>query len=202
MSSRPTSAIPAPLPFQQKAEYLEIYDQDNQPLHILKPRPLVHRDGDWHRSIQVFVVNAEEQLLCNLRSPYKDVYPAFWDISIGGHVAPEEPVLFTALRELEEELGIKVLPQELRFVTHCSTESTDASTGHTDREHVSVFLYQTYLIPGDFHMAEEEIDALEFLPISYIRQSLLQEVPPFRFIPMTDYFVGLLERVEAALLCG
>jgi isopentenyl-diphosphate Delta-isomerase len=181
-------------------EYFEIFTSDNQPLHILKPRHQVHRDGDWHRTVQVFVINPQEHLLCNLRSAAKDVYPRFWDVSVGGHVAPEEPLLHTALRELKEELGIQVRPHELRFLTHYSSEGYDETTQHTDREHAAVFLYKTHLTCPDFDFAKDEIDAIEFLPIHYLKQNFLSSLPEIRIIPMGETYARLLDEIEDGLV--
>ncbi len=177
-------------------EFFEIFDEQNQPLHFTKPRHEVHRDGDWHRTIQVFVINEKEQLLCNLRSKDKDVYPAYWDISVGGHIAPMEHSLQTALRELREELGINVQPHELRFVTHFSLDGFDETTHHTDREHATVFIYKTHLNTDDFRMAEDEIDALEFFPVSFIKQSLKSEIPAIRFVPLKTQYSELLDKIS------
>ncbi|MBC8110222.1 MAG: NUDIX domain-containing protein [Verrucomicrobia bacterium] len=177
-------------------EYFEIYDEDNQPLHYLKSRGDVHRDGDWHRTIQVFVVNQAEQVLCNLRSKEKDVYPLCWDISVGGHAAPGESSLQTALRELREELGVAVQPQELRFIMHCSLNGKDESTQHIDREHAAVFLYKTHLHTDDFKVAEDEILSLEFFAVPFIKQNLRANIPAMRFVPLQEIYTHLLNKIE------
>ena len=181
--------------FSRMTEFFEIFDEQNQPLYFTKARHEVHRDGDWHRTIQVFVVNEREQVLCNLRSRDKDVYPAFWDISVGGHMAPGEHSLQAAVRELFEELGICLQPQELRFVTHFSLDGFDDSTCHTDREHATIFLYKTHLTASDFRIAADEIDALEFFSIDFIKQSLKADIPVIRFVPLKTQYPELLGKV-------
>jgi len=180
-------------------EHFEIYDQDNQPLHYSKPRNLVHLDGDWHRTVQIFVINQQEQILCNYRSKEKDVFPLFWDLSIGGHITPGESYLSAAVREINEEIGIKIEPHELRFICHFSLDGYDETTKHIDREHATIFLYKTHFTTADFHFAADEIDAIEYFSFEDIRKSLLSEVPAIRFIPLKEIFIQILAKIEEAL---
>jgi hypothetical protein len=40
-------------------EQFDIYDQNNQPLNIVKPRSEVHTEGDWHRTIHIWILNSK-----------------------------------------------------------------------------------------------------------------------------------------------
>ena len=78
-----------------------------------KERGLVHRDGDWHRSVHVWLAhtmnNDRGQVHCKVllqrRSPYKDTHPNLLDVSCAGHVDAGSDTVETATRELQEELG-------------------------------------------------------------------------------------------------
>ncbi|GKC26311.1 NUDIX hydrolase 3-like protein [Tanacetum coccineum] len=84
-----------------------------------KPRSAVHRDGDYHRAVHVWIfVESTQQLLLQKRADCKDSWPGLWDISSAGHVSAGDTSLITARRELQEELGV-TLPNdafELLFV--------------------------------------------------------------------------------------
>jgi isopentenyldiphosphate isomerase len=60
-----------------------------------------------HRVAHVLVVDAGGCLLLQKRSLSKDVQPGRWDTSVGGHLNPGETYHAAALREMEEELGIR-----------------------------------------------------------------------------------------------
>lgn len=92
-------------------EALEIFNEDGFGTGIYKNRSAVHRDGDLHGSAHVWVVREGERwgdffVLLQKRSPDKDAFPNCFDTSCAGHVAQGETFESTALRELEEELGI------------------------------------------------------------------------------------------------
>lgn len=87
-------------------EMLTIVDE-NDNLIKSEERKVVHSSTFWHRGMHVFVFNNKGELLVQLRSPLKDKYPNTYDCSISGQVNFGEDYERTAVRELEEELGIK-----------------------------------------------------------------------------------------------
>lgn len=93
-------------------ELLEIFNEDGTGTGVYKDRTAVHRDGDLHASSHVWVVRDDMDggglsVLLQQRSPDKDAFPNCFDTSCAGHVAKGETYETTAIRELEEELGIK-----------------------------------------------------------------------------------------------
>ena len=89
-------------------EYFQIFDEAGAPLG-LKRRDEVHRDGDWHKSAQVFLFNPVGELLLQKRARDKDLYADLWDYSVGEHLRPDEAAICGALRGLREELGVSSL---------------------------------------------------------------------------------------------
>ena len=92
-------------------EYLDIRDKNGNPTGVIKERSLVHADGDLHGTSHVWIVKKNEKgsydLLLQKRSENKDAFPGCYDISSAGHLPAGQDYLTSALRELEEELGIK-----------------------------------------------------------------------------------------------
>ncbi len=86
-------------------EMLEIVDESNRVTGI-RDRAEIHRQGLWHRSVHIFILNSHGDLYLQKRSPQKDQYPEHWDSSAAGHLNPGESPEIAAHRELGEELGI------------------------------------------------------------------------------------------------
>ena len=101
-------------------EYLDIRDKNGHPTGVIKERSLVHADGDLHGTSHVWIVKKNEKgsydLLLQKRSENKDAFPGCYDISSAGHLPAGQDYLTSALRELEEELGIKAEPEQLHFM--------------------------------------------------------------------------------------
>ena len=60
-------------------------------------------------------------MLLQKRSREKDAFPGCYDISSAGHIPAGDGFVESALRELEEELGIRAEPSELVRIGLCDT---------------------------------------------------------------------------------
>lgn len=94
---------------QDPAELFDVVLVDGTPTGLAKPRAAVHRDGDWHRAVQVWVIGHDEDgepfLMFQQRSLAKDTFPGRLGATVGGHYRAGED-LAQAIREIEEEIGI------------------------------------------------------------------------------------------------
>lgn len=128
---------------QDPAELFEIVRADGTPTGRTKPRAAVHRDGDWHRSLHVWVAGVGPEgafLTFQRRGLGKDTWPGRLDATVGGHFGVGEGVA-EALREVEEELGVAPPAEALRPLGTrlCANE---AETDVIDRELQTVLLWR------------------------------------------------------------
>ncbi len=56
------------------------------------------------------------RILCHKRAAGVDTNPSKWTVTFGGHAAPGETPVQTAIKELREEVGIVAEPQQLGLV--------------------------------------------------------------------------------------
>jgi len=60
-------------------------------------RSEVHRDGDYHRAVHVWIYSESTgELLLQRRADCKDSWPGKWDISSAGHISAGDSSLFSA----------------------------------------------------------------------------------------------------------
>lgn len=101
----PPDALPLP---QDPDELFDVVDANGQAAGHAKRRADVHRDGDWHRAVHVWITgmtDGEPFLLFQRRAAGKDTAPLRLDATVGGHLRAGESV-DQALREINEEIGI------------------------------------------------------------------------------------------------
>ncbi len=117
-------------------ELLDVYDDVG--VHVgTKPRSAVHRDGDWHRCVHLWVVSGDAVLL-QRRGADKASWPGALDATAAGHVGAGESVEEGGAREIAEELGRSFAPGEL--VPLGVRAIVDRSGGLANREFQHVLL--------------------------------------------------------------
>ena len=79
-----------------------------------------------------------------LRSMEKESFPGLYDTSSAGHIPAGEEPLPSALRELNEELGIPARPEQLAFAGafRIRYEKTFHGKLFRDNEYTSVYVYR------------------------------------------------------------
>jgi len=97
-------------------EYLDILDEKGNKTGRTKERKQAHIDGDWHRVAFIFVVNDKGEIILQRRSKEKETNPNKWTASASGHLSAGDDSLEGAIRELEEEIGIKASNEELKYL--------------------------------------------------------------------------------------
>jgi len=99
---------------------------------ILKARGEVHRDGDWHRSVHIWIGDDKGNLMLQRRSKFKDTFPNCWDVSAGGHITGYDSVMETAVREVEEEVGLELPEQAFMHVCCVPSRLKGTTKRHGD----------------------------------------------------------------------
>jgi isopentenyl-diphosphate delta-isomerase len=137
-----------------------------------KPKPDVHRDGDWHRAAHVWFVTPDGRILLQKRSVRKENHPGFWDVSCAGHVSAGETAMEAAIRECEEELGLRVEPAELLPVG-ITRESHIINDGrYIDREIHEVFLVRRPIDVGALRLQPEEVDDAKLVSAEELQEMI------------------------------
>ncbi len=101
---------------KMEREYIDVFDENNNPIGEIKEKQQAHEDGNFHRTAHVWIINDNNELLLQKRSASKKSHPNCWDISGAGHIRAGETVTKGAIRELKEELGVEVTGKDLNYV--------------------------------------------------------------------------------------
>ena len=149
----------------------EIFDVVNERDEVIdrRPRPEVHRLKLRHRAVHVLVFNARGELFLQKRSLKKDCFPGAWDSSASGHLDTGEDYDTCAVREVGEELGVRLAagPQRLFKIDACP------ETGH---EFVWVYRGRH---EGPFTLHPEEIETGGWFAPAVIEQWMAERPREF-----------------------
>jgi len=122
-------------------------------------RHIIHATGLRHRAVHILVFNGLGQLFLQKRSMKKDLNGGLWDTSAAGHVDAGEDYDISALREIEEELGIGEAALEPLFKL--------PATAAIGMEFIQVYRCRHN---GPFNLAADEIDEGDWFSVAEIAE--------------------------------
>ncbi|KAF8689876.1 hypothetical protein HU200_041508 [Digitaria exilis] len=159
-------------------ERLDVLNAAGEKIGVSKPRSEVHRDGDYHRAVHVWIYSESTgELLLQRRADCKDSWPGQWDISSAGHISAGDSSLFSAQRELEEELGIKLPVDAFELIFVFLQECVINNGTYTNNEYNDVYLVTTLSpIPLEaFTLQESEVSAVKYMRCEEYKSCLAKE---------------------------
>ena len=143
-------------------ELVDVIDSEGRTIGTVARREIRARRLP-HRCVYILVFDAAGNLFVHLRTADKDVYPAHWDVAVGGVLAAGESFDAGARREIREELGIEAEPERLfpfRYADAANFADAWAyRIGHG----------------GPFRLQPEEIVRGEFVPLGEIDARIKRE---------------------------
>lgn len=123
-------------------------------------------DGEYHLVVHIWIVNDKNEFLIQQRAWEVEIMPGKWAITSGSATKGEDSVT-AALRELEEEMGIKVNKEDLKLMLR--------KKGRND--FVDVWLLKSNVLVSDIVMQKEEVQAVQWID----RQKLLKLMKEGKF---------------------
>ena len=151
----------------KRMERIDVLDEYGVPTGATKPRGEIHRDGDWHRAVHVWVINGRGEVLLQKRSAAIDLFQNLWDISLAGHVRSGEKSADAARRELKEELGITVEEHELQFVAAIPSQLKDGAL--RDNQFSDIYLLRRDIDLEKLKKQKEEVAEIAFVPLQELQ---------------------------------
>lgn len=128
----------------EKGEVIGVIDKD-----------VAHREGRLHKSVHLWIINDNGEILLQYRCKDKKLYPNTWDVSVGGHVGTKENSIDALSRETKEELGIDL---DLENVEYFGTIHERLKYEDIDsNELVDVFIARQNINKEDIIIQKEEV---------------------------------------------
>lgn len=138
------------MPYTYPMEVLDIVDSSDNVLGAAT-KEVVRQKGLYSRVAFIILLNQQGELFLQQRKATKKTYPLYWSGSAAGHVKSGESYKEAAIRELEEELGIRTELNEVgKFVSE------------EDKEIVTVFIGRS---EGPYMLEEDAIETAEYFSL-------------------------------------
>lgn len=158
-------------------EFLDICNENGEPTGKTVARNIAHRDGIMHRTAHVWIVrevNGEWQILLQKRSMAKESFPGLYDTSSAGHIPAGSESVESALRELDEELGIHASADQLEYIGHFRIRYEKMFHGKLfkDNEYSRVYLYREPVDISKLTLQKSEVDEVRWFPLAEVREEI------------------------------
>ena len=165
------------------SEWLDIVDEKGNPTGETVEREKAHAEGILHRTSHVWLMrkhrNAETgewvtQVLLQKRSDTKDSFPGCYDISSAGHIPAGCGFEESALRELEEELGLVLSREQLISLGDLHKSDRDVFHGkpYHDEQISRVFYALCDREERDFQLQESEVSGVLWMDLLEVKKRL------------------------------
>lgn len=159
-------------------EMFDVIDEHGIPTGQVKERGVVHREGALHATAHIWIARPNQKsgydILLQKRSACKDSHPGCYDISSAGHITAGDLPLESALRELEEELGIHANPEDLHEFGVQTKQYEGEFYGRPFRDYQRsiLYLYQNPVEIGQLKLQESEIESVIWMDYQEALQAI------------------------------
>lgn len=173
-------------------ELIDIFNDNNILIKSWVLKSQAHKKWLWHRAVHIWIYNSKWEILIQLRANDKDYYPDVWDVSVAGHVWAWEEVINWALREIEEEIWIKVEKRDLNF-WKIINEKNDFENIKNNEFHYIYFLKFDWDITK-FKLQKEEVQEIKFIWINDLNNEL--NINPQKYLLHWNYWLKIILEIE------
>lgn len=185
-------------------EYFDLMNPDGTKTGEQKERSQVHRDGDLHATVHIWIARqnphtGRPELLLQKRSAGKDSFPGCYDISCAGHIAAGDEELPSALRELAEELGIQAAPEELLYLFRHTGYMEKEFNGELFKNYEcsGVYLYLKPVEAEQLKLQKEEVESVAWMELESCSRQVHLNNPAYCIFP--DEMEELCRRIPEIL---
>lgn len=149
-------------------EFLDIVDENGEPTGKTVERKKAHAEGIRHRTSHVWLArkrNGRVEILMQKRAENKDSYPGCYDISSAGHIPAGDGFEESAVRELQEELGVNADESELIYCGDRNVQWDDVFSGKPfhDNQFSRIFLLWSDMEENEFTVQKEELESVKWI---------------------------------------
>ena len=170
-------------------EILDVCDEQGRPTGQTVPRETAHREGIPHRTAHVWIVRERDgktQILLQKRSREKESFPGLYDTSSAGHIPAGADFVPSALRELEEELGVRACAEQLAYAGSFRIQYEKIFHGHLfrDNEFTRVYVYREPVDEAALRLQAGEVEDVRWFDLNEVAEEI--KVSRARFCVPTE----------------
>lgn len=158
-----------------------------------------HAKGWFHPTIHVWLYTEDGKVLIQQRGKDKDTHPLLWDVSVAGHIGAGEDIEASAIREVEEEIGLSISEKDLEKIGVFSSV-------HKHREDlIDCEFHHTFLCELKFPLEklkkqDSEVAQLDLIPLLRFSEETggFQDIR--KYVPHDlEYYQTIVQEIQKRL---
>lgn len=141
-----------------------------------------HLRGLFHATVHIWFYTSDGKLLIQQRAKNKDTHPLLWDVSVAGHIGADENMELSAVREIEEEIGLSILESNLqkigifKSVYKHSENLIDCEFHHT-------YLCELKVPLKSLKKQKSEVEAIDLITLIQFSEEILNMGQLNKYVP-------------------
>lgn len=180
-------------------EYIDIVTQEGKPTGKSELKSIIHQNGHYHNTAHVWLYTNKREILLAQRAASKSICPLLWDVSVAGHVDAGELIIQAAIREVKEEIGLELLPEDLKKigVFECFQSYPN---GIKDNEFHHTYLAELKVPISQLTPQIGEVEALKLVSFASIQKLLNHIGENNHFVPSNkSYYEFVFKTIKNTL---
>ena len=180
-------------------EYIEEYDFEGKPTGNKILKSYAHKNGVFHSTIHLWLYTSDREILVQKRSKNKTINPDVWDIiSVAGHIGYSESKKNAAIREAQEEIGVKLNDFDLKNIGIYYNKKKFKHL--IDAEFHNVFISEIKKESIDKNFRNEEVDEIKFLRIDEIKNIINNKTEGYLILDdSVQYYNDVLSKINSII---
>jgi isopentenyl-diphosphate Delta-isomerase len=175
-------------------EIIDIVDSNNNVIGK-EWKSIAHKKGLPHRATHIWIYNSRGEILIQKRAKEKTFFADLWDFSAAGHIPSGETPEEASIREINEELGIEICLDDLKFIEIRNHKFKRGNEENIEFNYIYLVKWE-----GDFSdvkIQKLEIQEAKLVNANELRNNFLEH--PDKYTPGKDYWLKMIDLVLESL---
>ena len=180
-------------------ELVDILDESGNPTGKTIMKSEAHSKGFFHPTVHIWFYTVTGKILIQQRAKDKDTHPLLWDVSVAGHVGAGEDIVPSAVREVQEEIGLNIENNDLKKIGVFKSVHQHGAT-LTDCEFHHAFLCELKVPLHALKKQDSEVEALALIPLIQLAEETIGLTQPFKYVPHdSKYYKAVFKAIKNRL---
>ncbi len=180
-------------------ELLDILDSEGNTTETTAMKSNAHQKGLFHATVHIWLYTTNGKILLQQRGKNKGTYPLLWGVSVAGHIGAGEEIKVSAMREIEEEIGLivnKELLEKIGIFKSVQKHHKDL----VDCEFQHTFLFKLKVPVHQLEKQESEVEALKLMPILDFEKEIQRNKTRQKYVPHNaSYYQDVIKAIKERL---